>query len=70
MTLELLAGIVTLALLLTLPIMAALSVREHRRWLDLDRRYRSTIARHIRKYRDAPTALDELADLIDPEKNP
>lgn len=70
MTLDALAGIVMLALLLTPPAMAALAVRDTRRIRDIDRKYRAMIARHIRKYRDAPLALDELADLIDPDVTP
>ena len=70
MTLNILAVIVFIALLFTPPVMAALSIRDSRRMLEMERRYRAAIAANIRQQRNDPAKLDELADLIDPEKMP
>lgn len=68
MTADALAGIVTMILLVAA--MTVVGALDYLRWQAADRRYRSHIARAMRRDLHDPEALTHLADLIDPEKNP
>ena len=70
MTANAVLGLVALLSLLSLPLIIAESIRDRRRFLEVDRKYRATLAANIRKHRNAPDVLDNIADIIDPEKNP